>query len=110
MLLVATKVFIGLPRVVIVEHIEVSPPLLEPGIVLEMLTPLSEPRDVVDVAKQCLLVLREKPIPFTSHFPSPVEHGVLVDRLVEVNLAGIPHWPPIVPIIWRQRIFPLNIV
>ena len=69
-----------------------------------MLTPLSELRDVVHVAKHWFfLLIREQVLPLDAHSPIPVKHDVLIDRLVEVNLADIPHWPPISPIIWRQR-------
>ena len=45
----ASQILIGLLYFVIVEHIEVSPPLLELIIVVKMSTPVSEPRDVVVV-------------------------------------------------------------
>ena len=100
----ASQIQTVLLHVVLVEQIEFSPPLLELRIVVKMSTPVSEPRDVVDVAKHCwLLVPCVKPLPLDAHLPSPVEHVVLVDRRVEVNLAGILHWPPFIPVSWLQR-------
>ena len=49
----ASQILIGLLHVVIVEHIEFSPPLLELRIVVKMSTPVSEPRDVDVVVEHC---------------------------------------------------------
>ena len=75
MITVATKVHtvIGLPE--FDGKIEVSPPVMELVIVLELLTPPSELRDVVHVAQHWwFLKMTVLVLPLDAHLPTIEEH------------------------------------